>query len=114
MKRKSFLFFFSFLCLNICAQICTNEQPVSFISNEISKIDEQEVIDRKCMPNLDMASIEKEDMEDEEFGYPSRFGFSHYVDFNLNNSGTWQKLSNGDRIWRLIIYCPQALSINIL
>ena len=114
MKIKALIFLFSFLFLNINAQICTNEQPVSFNSYELSKLDEKEVIDRKCMPDLDMTTIEKEDIEDEEYGYPPRFGFSHFVDFNLNNSGTWQELSNGDRIWRLTIFCPKALSINLL
>ncbi len=110
MKRKAFLFLFSFLFLKISAQLCTNELPVSFYST----IDEQEIVERKCMPDLDMTSIEKEDKDDAELGYPPRFGFSHFVDYNLENSGTWQKLSNGDRIWRLIIFCPQALSINLL
>lgn len=32
----------------------------------------------------------------------------------LNNSGIWQNLPNGDKIWRLNIACPGALSINLL
>ena len=33
---------------------------------------------------------------------------------NLTNSGVWQTLSNGDRIWTLEIYSPSAKSINLL
>ena len=54
MKRKAFLFLFSFLFLKISAQLCTNELPVSFYST----IDEQEIVERKCMPDLDMTSKE--------------------------------------------------------
>jgi hypothetical protein len=33
---------------------------------------------------------------------------------NLNNSGKWTTLSNGDKIWQMEIYCKNALSINLL
>lgn len=51
MKRKAFLFLFSFLFLKISAQLCTNELPVSFYST----IDEQEIVERKCMPGIYIA-----------------------------------------------------------
>jgi len=43
---------------------------------------------------------------------PYRFGFNHATDLSLENSGVWQTLSNGDRVWRLAIQCPGAFSIN--
>ena len=43
---------------------------------------------------------------------PPRFGYQHRVNYDLNNSGTWYKLSNGDRLWQLNVVCPNALSIN--
>ena len=66
------------------------------------------------MPALDMNRIEQEDVQDEANGLPPRFGYPHEVSLNLGNSGRWQELSNGDRLWQLTIRCPQALSINLL
>ena len=36
------------------------------------------------------------------------------VDFGLLNSGTWEELPNGDRIWKLKISSPEAYSINLI
>jgi len=36
------------------------------------------------------------------------------VNFNLDNSGEWTVLPNGDKIWRLVVSCKGALSINLL
>lgn len=43
---------------------------------------------------------------------PYRFGYKHSTDLDLDYSGTWMERENGDRIWRLAIECPGALSIN--
>lgn len=43
---------------------------------------------------------------------PYRFGFNHSTDLGTENNGTWYERENGDRIWRLSIACPGALSIN--
>ena len=94
---------------NISAQISTNELPFSFttgLSIESS--------DTKYMPELDMLSIEKEDLRNEDSNRLVRFGYSHKVNYNLENSGTWESLPNGDRIWHLGIVCPNAISINLI
>ena len=64
------------------------------------------------MPALDMAKIEAEDKEDEKYDMPPRFGYPHKVNYDLNNSGSWQTLPNGDKLWRLNVVCPSALSVN--
>ena len=43
-----------------------------------------------------------------------RFGHAIDVDMGLNNSGTWDTLQNGDKIWRLKITSPSAFSINLI
>ncbi|MDQ3100514.1 MAG: lysyl endopeptidase, partial [Bacteroidota bacterium] len=43
---------------------------------------------------------------------PYRFGFNHDVDIHMD-AGTWTELANGDRIWRLTLECPEALSIGV-
>lgn len=44
---------------------------------------------------------------------PFRFGFEHAVHLSLDNSGSWATMPNGDRVWRLMLHCPGALSINL-
>lgn len=105
-----------FVCIcvyaNAKAQLSTNEKPVSF-DREL----ELAVISRSSTPivttpKLDMAKIEKEDEEDELYDMPPRFGYPHIVNYDLNNSGTWYELPNGDKLWQLEVVCPSALSVN--
>lgn len=39
---------------------------------------------------------------------PHLYGRAFNVNINFSNSGTWDTLSNGDRIWRLRVVCPDA------
>ena len=98
---------------NSFAQLSTNEQPISFEYRTGLNLND-ETIPTVTMPVLDMETIEKEDMEDEDKGIPPRFGYPHKVVYDLNNSGLWQELPNGDKLWRLNVCCPGALSINFL
>ncbi|HEY0978171.1 MAG TPA: trypsin-like peptidase domain-containing protein [Flavobacteriales bacterium] len=41
-----------------------------------------------------------------------RFGVNHATDLTLDNSGVWDVLPNGDRVWRLSIELKEAFSIN--
>jgi lysyl endopeptidase len=45
---------------------------------------------------------------------PWRFGHKHETFFNLNNSGIWTELPNGNRIWRFKVKSKDALSINFI
>ncbi|MCF0210564.1 MAG: T9SS type A sorting domain-containing protein [Bacteroidales bacterium] len=90
-------------------QISTNEKPISFFDKNIPTIDK---IER--MPILDMETINAEDFFEESEGVPFRFGISHFVNFTTENSGKWYTMDNGDKIWRLAVECPDALSINLL
>lgn len=105
-----------FVCLcvfsNVIAQISTNEKPVSFdMKSELTVISRSST-PVVTTPKLDMAKIAKEDKEDEEYDMPPRFGYSHIVNYDLNNSGTWYELPNGDKLWQLEVVCPSALSVN--
>lgn len=102
------------LCVlaNVKAQISTNEKPVSFdIKSELT-VKTKSSIPIVTTPKLDMAKIAKEDKEEEEYDMPPRFGYSHIVNYDLNNSGTWYELPNGDKLWQLNVVCPGALSVN--
>jgi lysyl endopeptidase len=64
------------------------------------------------LTNLD--KINHEDKQNDTIGKPFRYGISFPVEYNLNNSGEWTELENGDRIWQLYINCPNAKTINLL
>jgi len=90
-------------------QLSTKELPVSFEYKNLNSN-----VTTKTLPSLDMAIINQEDLEDEKNGVPPRFGYAHKVNYSMDSSGEWSTLANGDRIWRLCISIPEALSINLL
>ena len=97
---------------NVKAQLSTNEKPISFdLKSELTVIS-RSLIPVITTPKLDLAKIAKEDAEDEEYDMPPRFGYSHKVSYDLDNSGIWYELPNGDKLWQLEVVCPAALSVN--
>lgn len=63
---------------------------------------------------LDLTPLKNEDaITDLHKDIPWRFGVEQTVSLNLSNSGVWETLNNGDRVWRLKITSPNALSINL-
>lgn len=97
---------------NAYAQLSTNEQPTSFDTKLNLSVSSKSAVPVVTMPQLDMAKIEQEDKEDEKYDMPPRFGYSHIVNYDLNNSGIWYELPNGDKLWQLNVVCPNALSVN--
>ncbi|MBE2247884.1 MAG: PKD domain-containing protein [Candidatus Competibacteraceae bacterium] len=71
----------------------------------------------EVMPGFDVQAMLDEDLYNEthfsENPGPWRFGHNYFVQYNLQNTGIWTTLENGDRIWRLGVVCPQALTINL-
>ena len=112
MRQLFSLLLFLTISVPVSAQLSTRETPVSF--NRSLKLTSKRSIATVTMPELDMAKIIEEDKEDEEWGMAPRFGYLHQVNYTLRNSGTWSKLSNGDKLWRLKVVCPRALSVNFL
>jgi lysyl endopeptidase len=67
---------------------------------------------RVTMPPVDLVKLlEQEDIECKDC--PLRFGYGIKTDIDLDNSGTWSHLPNGDKIWSLKISSPGAYSINL-
>jgi hypothetical protein len=99
-------------CSAIHGQISIDKMPVS----SRKSVSAMQINNRtqKFQPSLDMQKINEEDLEDEANGIPPRFGYRHRVNYNLENSGEWSALPDGGKIWRLIVACPGALSINLL
>lgn len=110
---KLLLSLFGFCALtNVWAQLSTNEKPVSFGRESEMRISRRSANPSVTMPQLDMDKIEKEDAKKDKTNAPVRFGYKHKVEYNLENSGTWFELPNGDKIWQLDVVCPEALSVN--
>ena len=66
------------------------------------------------LPEVDVEALKARDAEQAASGIkgPFKFGFNHQVDLDMEYSGVWRTMSNGDRVWRVAVQCPGALSIN--
>ncbi len=110
MRKYIFLILALVFTLPIYSQISHGGQPKSFYLNGLKSN-----IDYKVMPEIDVGALLEEDAQDELKGnIPWRFGKDLEVNFTLNNSGTWENLENGDRIWRLEITSYGAYSLNLI
>ncbi len=67
------------------------------------------------MPGFDLDKLKNEDkINDTKKDRPYRFGHEFAVDYNLENSGVWETLENGDRIWRIRFFSEGAKTMNFL
>jgi hypothetical protein len=66
------------------------------------------------MPWFDVEALRAEDAERERSGVPvARIGKVLQVEYTLDNSGTWEILEDGSRLWRIRVSSPGALSLSI-
>ncbi len=92
--------------LGVNAQI-TKSVPVSWDMQSKSNIAPM------SMKSFDLNKIKQEDARnDVDKSLPWRFGYELKVDLGLNNSGVWDELPNGDRIWRINIVSKGAKTLN--
>ncbi|MBO4739812.1 MAG: T9SS type A sorting domain-containing protein [Bacteroidales bacterium] len=106
-----------FLCLNLCVfcfgQIEHGGTPYSFRKSNLAyseiptmylpPMDNQQLLEKEM--NVSIDNVHKT-------GY--QFGVEIPVDFSLENSGLWEILGNGDRLWRLKVKSTDALSLNLI
>jgi PKD repeat protein len=102
----------AFLCFSgvgsLMAQVSAGGTPVSFTKTM------RTTIQSITMPPVDVAALLAEDSLEQAKGVPYRFGYPFEVAYDLQNSGTWETLSDGGRLWRLRIESPGAYSINLV
>jgi hypothetical protein len=65
------------------------------------------------MEKVDVDALIEEDLLPQNQPGPYRFGQNLYVDLNPENSGVWDKLYDGSKLWRLGIISKGAVSINL-
>jgi len=68
----------------------------------------------EIMPLVNVISLIAEDSVNDQYkDIPWRFGENIPVNYGPGNSGRWDNLPNGDRVWRLGIKCHGAYTINL-
>ena len=71
-------------------------------------------IDTWVFETPDISSLQAEDaINDPKGTAPWRFGYNNYTELNLSNSGTWMETPNGSKIWRIVLSCEEALTVNL-
>lgn len=94
----------------ICAQISHGGKPYSF-GNREALSDSVPVV---RMPFVDADSLLTLDENEKNTGFPYQFGHAFDVDLSMDNSGVWDTLSDGNKVWRLKILSENAFSINLI
>lgn len=107
--RFTTLFTGILICTLAQGQIAFGGQPMGLV--KAVKLTDVPVA---TMPAVDAEALIAEDEARYASGAkgPYRFGFNHATGLSMENSGVWDTLANGDRVWRLAIECPAAFSIN--
>lgn len=108
MKLKITLLFLLFISIGY-SQVTNEGQPKSWGITDLAEV--KPVV----MPKFDLAALQKEDsVTDKQKDKPWRYGYEFLADNNLNNSGVWTTLPNGDRVWRIHYVSKGAKTINFL
>ena len=109
-KTMKHIALISIICLfagMVYAQIATNEQPYGLQAGK--KVQQQNSV---VLSPPDRARIAAEDsINDRAFG-SLRYAYPIHVNYTLENSGAWQQLKDGSKLWRLKVNIPDALSTN--
>lgn len=107
--KKSLLLLFLSISSGLIAQVTNEGEPVSW------KLTQLRNVTPVVMEEIDLASILAEDLiNDGRWDVPWRFGKEIFVDLNTHNTGMWDVLDNGDRLWRLNIISPGANTLNFV
>ena len=103
----------SVLLLNNVAQsqISQGGRPLSFavIDQLTSQYDSREF----SRPDMEMIASEDRQNAESQFPAPERMGVSVPVNLDMTNSGTWESLPDGSRMWRLKIIVKDALALGV-
>ena len=91
--------------LNTYAQRATDEHPYGLTDVLRMQIQVGEVLSAP-----DLSLVVKEDSINDQIPGPVRFAFPVRVNYNTENSGMWQHLEDGSKIWRLKVKIQGALS----
>ena len=75
-------------------------------------------LSRSSVPTITMPTVNIDSLiavgNAEDPTLPNRIGYSHSVNLSTVNSGFWEDLNDGGRLWRLQITSQDAISISLL
>jgi PKD repeat protein len=90
------------------AQINIGGEPMS------SMIQLNESFGTITLPEFDVQKMLEEDNVTEQYqDMPTRYARVFQTDYSPENSGTWEELSDGSRVWRLAISSKDAISLGL-
>ena len=107
MKLKLLFICSVFMFNDVSAQISQGGLPRSF------ELDLRDNVEIKFTDKINEEELIIEDKASDK-DTPFRFGYDIPTKINLLNSGTWEILNNGDKIWRIKIISENAFSINLI
>ena len=90
----------------ILGQNVIDGDPKSFSQSRVYSVE------KIIVPEVNVDALLLED-ENAPSGTPFRYGKIFDVEYNLNNSGTWEILDDGSKLWRLEIHSKDAFAIGI-
>ena len=107
--KKYLLLSFLLIFSTLSAQVTNQGEPKSW------KLSQLRSVSPVMMGEIDLIGLIEEDfINDNIKEVPWRFGVEILVDLSIQNTGVWDELDNGDRIWRLNIFSPGANTLNFI
>lgn len=82
------------------------------LNQAFTKPDLQNLIKYEVAPP-DLQKLQQQDAERDRNGFFYRIGVTTTVNFLPQNSGSWEEMPNGDRIWRIRIHASGARALTI-
>jgi lysyl endopeptidase len=111
MKKSTLALLLLLFALQAKAQLSEGGIPKSF--NLKFKLSQNDIPVQK-MEAIDREALLKEDAAEKDVMKPYRFAKTFPVNFSTKNSGKWDTLEDGSRLWRLGVESTNAFSINII
>ena len=107
--KKALLFLFVVVLFKFSyAQESTQQLPYSW-THQVRSTFETVILEP-----LDLAAVIEEDaINDRDKSQPWRYGITRPLVLDIQTTGTWTVLPNGDRLWQLAINSPSAINISI-
>jgi photosystem II stability/assembly factor-like uncharacterized protein len=94
--------------ISLSAQYSVGGTPPSF------KLRSKSALQPEFIAAPDIKKLEAEDVLNEKAGTPLRIAENISTDLCIFQTGTWDTLSTGERIWRLKLHSPGALGLRLI
>lgn len=109
---KKISVFFVSLCMiftSAFAQYSTPGTPYSLKNKNVSFN-----VPQRELSKIDHSALQKEDVERAGKDALYRVGIVQSVNLNMQNSGRWDVMPNGDRLWRISIKSEDAVAVSFI